>query len=116
MVCGVIAIPGLLILCRCLYFTVVYGQGDPLAGEFTLCEYQAYTGETVRTWSYDVSESTEDPPFKRLSTWFVGFVFLLLGGGIYLIPLEKNYCLGLTMAFSEEEKKGLIVFELGIDF
>ncbi|NQU86776.1 MAG: BamA/TamA family outer membrane protein, partial [Mariniphaga sp.] len=38
------------------------------------------------------------------------------GGGIYLIPLEKSYSLGLNMAFSEEEKNGLIVFELGISF
>ena len=38
------------------------------------------------------------------------------GGGIYLIPLEKNYSLGLNMAFSEEEKGGLIVFEFGISF
>jgi len=38
------------------------------------------------------------------------------GGGIYLIPLEKDFSFGLSMAFSEEEKKGLIVFEFGISF
>ena len=38
------------------------------------------------------------------------------GGGIYLIPLEKEFSFGLNMAFSEEETKGLIVFELGISF
>jgi len=38
------------------------------------------------------------------------------GGGIYLIPLEKSYSLGLNIAFSEEEKSGLIVFEFGISF
>jgi len=38
------------------------------------------------------------------------------GGGIYLIPMEKDFSLGLNMAFSEEEKKGLIVFEFGISF
>ncbi len=38
------------------------------------------------------------------------------GGGIYLIPLEKSYSLGLNMGFSEEETAGLIVFEFGISF
>ena len=38
------------------------------------------------------------------------------GGGIYLIPLEKSFSLGLNIAFSEEEKSGLIIFELGISF
>lgn len=38
------------------------------------------------------------------------------GGGIYLIPLEKSYSLALNIAFSEEEKNGLIVFEIGISF
>ena len=38
------------------------------------------------------------------------------GGGIYLIPLEKSFSLGFNMAFSEEEKGGLIVFEFGISF
>lgn len=38
------------------------------------------------------------------------------GGGIYLIPLEKSFSFAFNMAFSEEEKKGLIVFEFGISF
>jgi len=38
------------------------------------------------------------------------------GGGIYLIPLERDFSFGLNMAFSEEEKNGLIVFEFGITF
>jgi hypothetical protein len=38
------------------------------------------------------------------------------GGGIYLIPLEKAYSLSLNMAFSEDEKSGLLVFEFGITF
>ncbi|MCD4698371.1 MAG: outer membrane protein assembly factor [Bacteroidales bacterium] len=37
------------------------------------------------------------------------------GGGIYLIPVERIYSLGLNIAFSEEES-GLIIFELGISF
>ena len=38
------------------------------------------------------------------------------GGGIYLIPMEKSFSFALNIAFSEEEKKGLIVFEFGISF
>jgi hypothetical protein len=38
------------------------------------------------------------------------------GGGIYIIPLESSFSLGLNMAFSEEEKNGLFIFELGIAF
>lgn len=38
------------------------------------------------------------------------------GAGIYFIPLENNFSLSLNMAFSEEEKKGLIIFEFGISF
>ncbi len=38
------------------------------------------------------------------------------GGGVYLIPLEKAYSLSLNMAFSEDEKSGLLVFEFGITF
>jgi hypothetical protein len=38
------------------------------------------------------------------------------GGGFYLIPLSKAYSMALNLAFSEEEKKGLIVFEFGIKF
>jgi len=38
------------------------------------------------------------------------------GGGIYLIPLDKIYSLALNLAFSEEEKQGLIIFGFGISF
>jgi outer membrane protein assembly factor BamA len=37
------------------------------------------------------------------------------GGGIFLVPLEQSFSLGLNMAFSEEEN-GLFIFELGIAF
>lgn len=48
---------------------------------------------------------------EKSSTLHLGY-----GGGIYLIPLEKSYSLALNMAFSEEEKNGLFVFEFGISF
>jgi len=92
-----VACLGLVILGRCTYLTIVYGHGDPGAGNWGRCNYQTVrdptTGKVRRNWEEKYyPEGTEEP--LRLAPvvdmWFLGFSLVVLGAGIYVVEKRSR--------------------------
>jgi hypothetical protein len=89
--CSCIAGVGLLLLAHCIYLMVVYGHGNPEAGNFHRSTYSTsrdrVTGKVRRDWDTDwnVVGTTDCPTWADLvDMWFVGIGFVVLGAGIYV--------------------------------
>ena len=95
-VCACVASLGLVVLSRCTYLTVVFGEGDPEAGNWFRYEYlterDAATGKVRRDWvQKHWVGSTEAPVWSHfLDTWFVGFGLLVIGAGIYIVEQSSR--------------------------
>ena len=90
-VCACVVIVGVTILGRCTYLTVVFGQGDPEAGNWFryhyLAERDPTTGKVRRDWvEKHWVGSTEAPVWSHfLDMWFVGVGLVVIGAGVFVV-------------------------------
>ena len=92
LICAAISVSGLLILCTCTYFALVYGHGDPEAGNFHRCVYTSerdpQTGLIRRDWDtrWELVSSTDGSALAAtIDMWFLGLFLSVLGPGIYAL-------------------------------
>ena len=85
-ICVCIIAVGLLILARCIFLTVVYGQGNLETGNFHRCVYwperDSETGKLERCWETDwrmVSGTEGSALGQVVSMWFLGIGFVAAG-------------------------------------
>jgi len=96
-ICSCIAGVGLLILSRSIYCTVVYGHGDPEAGNFHRCVYSSerdpVTRKVRRDWDTEwslVSSTEGSPAAQVLDMWVVGIAFVIVEAGIYIVEWSSR--------------------------
>lgn len=90
-ICACIAALGLLVLGRCAYCAIAYGNGNLEAGNFHRCSYwterDPATGAVGRHWDTDwalVSGTEQSAVAQALDMWFVGIGLLALGGSVFV--------------------------------